>query len=132
MIPSRVFKVLFKAKKYNNNPLPIATGQSILMEFRFTRIGLTTAAIPNTSVRLQIFDPTTLPMAMSGLPIIADLMLINNSGAEVPNATMVSPTTRGDRCAFNATLFAPFTKKLPAATNKIKLPINTARLMIIS
>jgi hypothetical protein len=53
------------------------------------------------SVILAIFDPMTLPIAMSAvvpacLAEIAAAKLTPSSGSEVPNATNVKPMTSGD------------------------------------
>ena len=61
--------------------------------------------IPITTKRLKILDPITLPIDISVCPVSAALMVTANSGAEVPNATTVSPTTKSDifkLCAISA------------------------------
>ena len=50
---------------------------------------------PKTKSIFAIFDPTTLPTAISGAPLITVSRLTTNSGDEVPKETMVSPITRG-------------------------------------
>ena len=42
-----------------------------------------------------MFEPTTLPIAIPPLPSRFAFTLTTNSGALVPNATTVSPTTSG-------------------------------------
>jgi hypothetical protein len=69
-------------------------------------------------------------MAMSGLPMMADCMLMISSGAEVPKATIVSPTTRGERCSRRAILEEPFTKKSPPTISMTR-PI-MRRIMVVS
>ena len=44
-----------------------------------------------------MFDPTTLPMAIPGAPASAAWIEATSSGTEVPNPTMMMPTTRLDR-----------------------------------
>jgi hypothetical protein len=68
------------------------------------------AAVPSTSRTLAMFEPTTLPTAMPGSPRPAEPMLTASSGAEVPKATTVSPTTTGDRPKRTATRPAPRTR----------------------
>jgi hypothetical protein len=59
--------------------------------------------------------PTTLPMAMPGWPEKAALKHTKSSGAEVPKATTVSPTTIGGIAAFFARAIAPRTSRSPAS-----------------
>lgn len=54
------------------------------------------ALTPRTRPILQIFDPITFPRAMSGRPRALKPILTNSSGALVPKATTVSPTTSGE------------------------------------
>ena len=56
---------------------------------------------------LKMLLPTTFPIAMSELPLRADIRLTMSSGEEVPKATMVSPTTRGDTPKRRASTEAP-------------------------
>lgn len=54
--------------------------------------------------------PTTLPTAMSVWPEVADCMDTANSGAPVPYATTVNPTTRGEIPNLRASFEAPRTR----------------------
>jgi hypothetical protein len=56
---------------------------------------------------LKMLLPTTLPMAMSVLPSSTAPTLTATSGALVPKATMVSPTTSGLMPNDKASLDAP-------------------------
>ena len=56
-------------------------------------IGDTKAAHPTMSMALKMFDPTTLPTARSAVPLREEISDMQNSGMEVPMATMVSPMT---------------------------------------
>ena len=109
---------------YRSDELPIVTGQSRRNVSNPTRIGPMIAVIPKTSPRLQMFEPTTLPMARSGLPESADFNEISNSGTEVPKATIVKPTTNGEMCSRRAMLDAPFTRK-SAPTMSTTRPLQT-------
>ena len=95
-IPSQVSIRLFCAKAKNRRDAPIITGQSNLMELLLTGRGKRMAVKPKTKVILEIFDPTILPMAISGLPESAAPKLTNNSGADVPKEITVTPTTSVD------------------------------------
>ena len=77
----------------SNTAAPTAKGKSFFTVDLVIVIGATIAAQPTISSALKIFDPTTLPTAMSGVSFSADTKLTNNSGADVPAATMVSPIT---------------------------------------
>ena len=59
-------------------------------------IDLTIAVPPRMKPRLKILDPTTLPIEISVWPVIAARIVTANSGADVPNATTVSPITRSE------------------------------------
>jgi DNA-directed RNA polymerase subunit H (RpoH/RPB5) len=71
------------------------------------------AVTPSTKAKLQILDPITFPMVKSGLPERAAFTLTNNSGEEVPKATIVKPTTKGEILKRKAMLVDPLTKKSP-------------------
>ena len=97
-------------------------GQSILIESLLTGIGAIRLVTPSTKAKLQILEPMTLPIVMSGLPVKAACMLINNSGADVPKATIVTPTTKGEILNRRAILEAPRTKRSPPMI-KVTSPI---------
>ena len=63
--------------------------------------GATRAVKPSASPRLATFDPNTFPMAMDPSPRHAACREANSSGAEVPIATMVKPTTSGETLALS-------------------------------
>ena len=56
-----------------------------------TSIGLTIAKTPITRKILAIFEPMTLPTAISLWPFLAAETVPANSGRLVPNATIVNP-----------------------------------------
>ena len=82
------------AKQVNASAESMTKGISLLMVPSPTCMGRTKAVHPIIINTLKILLPTTFPIAISALPWIADSTLITNSGAEVPNATIVSPMTR--------------------------------------
>ena len=55
-------------------------------------MGLITELKPKTQRKLKIFDPTTPPTAILAFPLLAANTEADNSGKEVPTATMVKPT----------------------------------------
>ena len=69
------------------------------------------ADTPKMSRMLAMLLPTTLPRAMSLLPLTPAEILTNSSGADVPKATTVSPTAVGDTCSPLASRAAPSTKR---------------------
>jgi hypothetical protein len=71
------------------------SGISFLSVLRVMTIGANRAVQPTIINVLKILLPTTLPIAMSALPLRAEETLTVSSGAEVPNATIVSPITIG-------------------------------------
>jgi len=58
-------------------------------------------AEPRTKPIFAIFDPITFEIAISAEPLRAELILINNSGADVAKETTVKPITTFDN--FNLT-----------------------------
>ena len=50
--------------------------------------------IPKTKPIFAIFDPTTFPIAIPEYPSRVAFKLTTNSGKDVPNATIVNPTTK--------------------------------------
>ncbi len=59
-----------------------------------------------------MLEPTTLPTARPALPPMAERTLMASSGAEVPKATTVSPTTRSDTPQRLASADAPSVRAL--------------------
>ena len=83
------------------------SGISFLSVLRVMTIGANNAVQPTIINVLKMLLPTTLPMAISALPLRAEDTLTVSSGAEVPNATMVSPITMGGMRKRLATEAAP-------------------------
>ena len=52
--------------------------------------------IPSTINTLKIFEPKTLPMAMSEFPLNAATAEVTSSGSEVPMATTVKPISASE------------------------------------
>ena len=70
-----------------------AKTRSFLTVCLITHIGATIAATPTMSIALNTLLPTTLPTAISAVPLRAETKLTQNSGIDVPRATMVRPIT---------------------------------------
>ena len=71
--------------------------------------GFTTELIPRTKKILKIFEPTTLPIAISTFLFFAATAEVASSGRDVPIATMVSPAKDWLIPKFNAICTAPST-----------------------
>ena len=78
------------------------------------------ALIPNIKRILNMFDPITLPSAMSVLSFNALVKDTTSSGADVPKATIVNPITMGAILNRAARLDAPSTRKSAPLTSIIK------------
>ena len=78
------------------------------------------AGRPKTSRTLAILDPTTFPIAKPETPSRTALIEITNSGAEVPNATIVSPTINFGIPNLSATPTAPLISRSPDSSKKNK------------
>jgi hypothetical protein len=77
-------------------------GTSCRISWMLTTSGAIRALMPRMNSTLKMLLPTTLPMAMSVLPSSTAPTLTATSGALVPKATMVSPTTSGQQCSHQA------------------------------
>ena len=118
--------------------MKILIGMSFLLLRLVIVIGQITAVTPRMSRTLKIFEPMTLPMAISALPCKAPMKLTTISGAEVPIPTMVRPMTKSlipSRLATDdapsTSQSAPFTiKKRP--TRKMKIWSNIVYLLFSS
>jgi hypothetical protein len=64
-----------------------------------TEIGASNALSPRISRMLAVFEPTTLPAAIAGLPLRAAETEVVNSGMEVPKPTTTKPIRSGDTLA---------------------------------
>ena len=74
-------------------------------------MGNTRAATPTMSNVLKILLPTTFPTAKSGVPLRAETKLTQNSGIEVPMATIVNPITICDTFIRSASETAPSVRR---------------------
>ena len=78
-------------KTKSNKEAIIITGQSVVKKLFCTSILAINNVIPKTKPKLAMFEPIIFPMAKSGKPSKADLILTINSGAEVAKETTVIP-----------------------------------------
>ena len=63
------------------------------MLFLVSGSGRIRAVIPRIIIVLNILDPMMFPIAMSELPLKAEMKLTTISGVDVPIPTIVSPMT---------------------------------------
>ena len=82
-----------KQSMKSNIEAPTAKGISFFTVEGAITIGAIAALQPTINNVLKMLEPITLPTAISGVPLIADIRLTNISGAEVPAATIVRPIT---------------------------------------
>ncbi len=89
--------------------------------------GASSALAPTTASRLNRFEPITLPKAMSFAPCTLALTLTASSGADVPKATMVSPTMMVGMPSRCASAHAPETNQFAPSTSTVKPAASSAR-----
>ena len=97
----------------------IAKGMSRSVCSRLMVKGKMAAVAPRMSKVLQMFEPITLPNAMSPCPVIADDRLMNNSGDEVPIPIMVNPIMKLLKWAFLAIATVESTSTLAPTSNNV-------------
>lgn len=73
-----------------------------------------------------MFEPTTFPTAIPGLPSSDARTETTSSGMDVPAATMVRPTRAGATRASRASPLAPRIKASPPSTSSAR-PATTMR-----
>ena len=90
--------------------------------------GLIMAATPRATPTLNRLEPSAFPIAISGSPARAAMADENISGADVPNATIVRPITKGDIPRLRAKAEAPNTSQRAPKIN----PMNPRKIMTVS
>jgi hypothetical protein len=80
------------------------------------KMGWISAGSPSTSSTLAMLLPTMLPIATPENPFSPAYTEVRSSGAEVPNATTVRPTTTGEIEARFDRPSAPRTSKSPPSS----------------
>ena len=104
-------------------------GTSWRMSWMFTTSGAISALRPRMNSTLKMLLPTTLPMAMSVRPSMTAPALTAISGALVPKATMVRPTTSGLMPNDRASLEAPRTRVLAPKISSARPATNRRAFM---
>ena len=97
----------------NNSKLARITATMSLLFPVWKGNGFMIEPIPRTKKILKIFEPTTLPTAISTFLLWAATAEVASSGSDVPTATMVNPTKDwlipnfGARCTAPSTIHFP-------------------------
>ena len=107
------------------------SGMSLVIMLRSIFIGANIAVMPIMARTLKMLLPTTLPIASSALPLMADTMLMTSSGADVPKATTVNPMTSSDTPHRFAMLEAPSVNMLAPTNMNANPAIRNTMLSII-
>jgi hypothetical protein len=110
------------ARAPNSSEMPIRIGTSRRISCVETTSGASSAQAPRMNSTLKMLEPTTLPTAMSELPLRPACRLTASSGELVPNATTVRPITSGEMPAIAARDEAPRTRSSPPTIRKSKPP----------
>ncbi|CSC13149.1 Uncharacterised protein [Vibrio cholerae] len=110
---------------------PIIIGSSRRNTAEPTESGLTIAVIPKINAILAMFEPRTLPTAVSVFPSRAAVAETIISGAEEPIARIVIPITKGEMPILRANAADPNTN-LSAPQTRIARPINRKTTASIS
>lgn len=127
-MPSQRLTFPSNPKISTSTEIPIITGTSKRINCLATTSGVTTAASPRITKILKILLPTMLPKARSVWPLKADITLTASSGALVPKATTVRPTTKGEIPTAVASRAEPLTKN-SALTTRITRPRTNKRMV---
>ena len=110
----------------NTAEIRIRSGSSFLtVVFFLTRIGWIMAAMPTSNNILIILLPMTLPISISVLPEIKELMDTASSGALVPKARIVRPIRSFETLKWEAVLDAPSISKSAPLMSKTKPTISS-------
>ena len=82
--------------------------------------GVTQAVTPTIPSELNMFEPTTLPIAMSPSPWTAATVVAASSGRLVPKATTVSPITASEMPKSRAMTTAPSTRAHAPPASRVR------------
>ena len=104
-------KVLLIPESTSMTETARVTGMSRLRFSSVMDTGSITAVIPRMKRALNMFEPITLPIAISALPCMAPVRLTTSSGQDVPKPTIVRPMTNSLTPAFLAIAEAPSTSQ---------------------
>ena len=80
---------------------------SLFTPFSVSDLAPKTAAAPRTNITFATLEPRTPPTAIFGTSLSIASIATASSGSDVPIATTVKPTTRGDTLRLWDILVAP-------------------------
>ncbi len=109
-------------KRKSESAATVAVLASSVKDFVDER-GFIIAALPSTRQVLRIFEPTILPMIISGFPFFRAVREAANSGRDVPSATIVNPIIDSLTPKFCATFMLFFTTISPPSISAIRPPM---------
>lgn len=119
--PSQKFKLELE---YKNRPKSTEANNITGISKRYNRLsklsGNMKAVRPRTKEIFAMFEPITLPKAISGCPFKAAYTLTISSGAEVAKETTVKPITTIETFIRIAKAIAPLTRNSPPTMSAIK------------
>ena len=113
----------------NDTRMHIGVSMRILLRENTT--GENRAQMPKMKRVLKIFDPTTLPIAISALPENAEAKLTVSSGSEVPTATMVIPMINSLMFNLFAMAEAPLVNQFAPKVISVKPTTRSIEVVII-
>ena len=106
-------------------------GISMVLVLCWILSGLTILAIHSINNIFAILLPSMFPIAKSVVPCSDEVILTTSSGAEVPNATIVSPTIISDTPNFLAIVLAQSTRKSAPLISSINQIMSSTMVRII-
>ena len=124
-------KIGCKANINNNIAPKNDIGISFHTVFDFTDRSVIIDDTPNINKMFAMLEPIIFPRASWLLLFNAEIILIVNSGNEVPKATIVKPITKVETLNFFATLLAESTKKSAPLIKRI-IPVIISNIFVIT
>jgi len=118
-------------RKIINKPLtPIIKSQFLKTDFVLIKYGVIIIVRAKTRAILEIFDPITFPIDISGWFERTASTLITSSGADVAKETIVTATTREDNLRWDASETLPLTRYTPLNNSRAR-PANNFKYISI-
>lgn len=89
-------------------------------------MGFIRAAVPSIIRMLKTFEPIILPMTIPACFLRAAMMLVESSGKDVPNATILNAITESGTPTSPALTRAPLTRNSAPTAMQVR-PINSVK-----
>ncbi len=131
-MPKVLSKIKSPATKNKTIEASKAKGISLQVVLFCTFKSINKADTPRINKIFVILLPTILPKARSAVPLKAPKRFTTSSGAEVPKATTVRPTTKGEIPNLTETEEAPLTSKSAPKIKTAKPTISKKIIKIIN